>query len=82
MYDYHDNLRATHAASSPWWAWPLDLKPVWFYQEYFTGGAAGGIYDTGNLVVFTTLTTNGYLDPMIACVRNVMALSTWTGSIV
>ena len=35
MYDYHNNLRATHAASSPWWAWPLDLKPVWFYQDSF-----------------------------------------------
>ena len=22
-----------HPASSPWWAWPFDLKPVWFYQE-------------------------------------------------
>ena len=22
MYEYHNNLRATHAASSPWWAWP------------------------------------------------------------
>ncbi len=52
MYDYHDGLRATHAATSPWWAWPLDLKPVWFYQEGFAGGRTGSIYDTGNLVVF------------------------------
>ena len=33
MYDYHNYLRATHPASSPWWAWPLDLKPVWFEQS-------------------------------------------------
>ncbi len=52
MYDYHNDLRATHAASSPWWAWPLDLKPVWFYQEGFANRTAGSIYDTGNLVVF------------------------------
>lgn len=52
MYDYHDGLRATHAASSPWWAWLLDLKPVWFYQEGFADGRVGAIYDTGNLVVF------------------------------
>ncbi|MEO5966038.1 MAG: phospholipid carrier-dependent glycosyltransferase, partial [Candidatus Limnocylindrales bacterium] len=32
MYRYHNNLTAAHAASSPWWAWPLNLKPVWFYQ--------------------------------------------------
>ena len=37
MYDYHNDLRATHAASSPWWAWPFDLKPVWFYQDSFAG---------------------------------------------
>jgi Gpi18-like mannosyltransferase len=52
MYDYHNNLRATHAASSPWWAWPLDMKPVWFYQRDFAGGTLGVIYDTGNLVLF------------------------------
>jgi len=52
MYDYHDNLRATHAAASPWWAWLLDLKPVWFYQEGFANDTTGVIYDSGNLVVF------------------------------
>ncbi len=49
MYDYHNNLRATHAASSPWWAWPFDLKPVWFYQGSFAGSTAAAIYDHGNL---------------------------------
>ena len=49
MYDYHNNLRATHAASSPWWAWPFDLKPVWFYQGSFAGNTAAAIYDHGNL---------------------------------
>lgn len=52
MYEYHDDLRAEHAASSPWWAWPFDLKPVWFYQERFAGDTTGLIYDTGNLVIF------------------------------
>ena len=50
MYDYHNNLIAGHAASSPWWAWPLDLKPVWFYQEGLAGGTTAAIYDAGNLV--------------------------------
>ncbi|HWP62464.1 MAG TPA: phospholipid carrier-dependent glycosyltransferase [Candidatus Binatia bacterium] len=49
MYDYHNNLRATHAASSPWWAWPFDLKPVWFYQGGFAANTAAAIYDHGNL---------------------------------
>ena len=52
MYRYHDNLRAEHAASSPWWAWPLDLKPVWFFQERYADGTTGLIHDTGNLVIF------------------------------
>ena len=52
MYDYHNNLRATHAASSPWWAWPLDLKPVWFEQQDYAGRTTAVIYDTGNLVIF------------------------------
>jgi hypothetical protein len=52
MYEYHDDLRAEHAASSPWWAWPFDLKPVWFFQDSFAGPTTGLIHDTGNLVVF------------------------------
>ena len=52
MYDYHNGLRATHPASSPYWAWPLDLKPVWFYQQGFAGGTSGAIYDAGNLVAW------------------------------
>jgi hypothetical protein len=52
MYDYHNNLRATHPASSPWWAWLLDLKPVWFEQNSYADGTTAVIYDTGNLVAF------------------------------
>ena len=52
MYRYHNNLSAAHAASSPWWAWPFDLKPVWFYQESFAGGTSAAIYDAGNLVAW------------------------------
>ncbi len=52
MYSYHNELRATHPASSPWWAWPLDLKPVWFEQNSYAGGTTAVIYDTGNLVIF------------------------------
>ena len=52
MYRYHNNLTSPHAASSPWWAWPLNLKPVWFYQGGFAGSTAGAIYDAGNLVIW------------------------------
>jgi dolichyl-phosphate-mannose-protein mannosyltransferase/protein-O-mannosyltransferase-like protein len=50
MYSYHNNLTSPHPATSPWWAWPLDLKPVWFYQEGFAGGTTASIYDAGNIV--------------------------------
>jgi hypothetical protein len=52
MYRYHDQLTSAHAASSPWWAWPLNLKPVWFYQEGFDSGVTGSIYDAGNLAIW------------------------------
>ncbi len=52
MYDYHNGLTQAHAASSPWWAWPFNLKPVWFYQGSFADGTAAAIYDAGNLVTW------------------------------
>jgi hypothetical protein len=52
MYNYHSTLRATHPAASPWWAWPFDLKPVWFYQGSFASNMAAAIYDHGSLVTW------------------------------
>jgi 4-amino-4-deoxy-L-arabinose transferase-like glycosyltransferase len=52
MYGYHNSLSDAHAASSPWWAWPFDLKPVWFYQDSMAGGTSAAVYDAGNLVIW------------------------------
>jgi hypothetical protein len=52
MYNYHNNLASAHPASSPWWAWAFDLKPVWFYEESFAGSTSASIYDAGNLVAW------------------------------
>jgi hypothetical protein len=52
MYGYHNGLTSPHPASSPYWAWPMDLKPVWFYQDGFAGGTTAAIYDAGNLVIW------------------------------
>jgi predicted membrane-bound dolichyl-phosphate-mannose-protein mannosyltransferase len=52
MYRYHNGLTAAHPASSPWWAWPMNLKPVWFYQESLGAGTAAALYDAGSLVIW------------------------------
>jgi len=52
MYRYHNGLTAAHPASSPWWAWPLNLKPVWFYQESLASGTSAALYDAGSLVIW------------------------------
>ena len=52
MYGYHNGLTAAHPASSPWWAWPMNLKPVWFYQEGLAAGTSAAIYDAGSLVIW------------------------------
>ncbi len=48
MYNYHNDLRSPHAASSPWWAWPMDLKPVWFESIGYANDQGSMIYDGGN----------------------------------
>ena len=52
MFGYHFGLQAGHPSSSPWWSWPLDLKPVWFYGHDFDGRRTGVIYNGGNPILF------------------------------
>ncbi len=52
MYGYHNGLTAAHPASSPWWAWPMNLKPVWFYQQSLAAGTSAALYDAGSLVIW------------------------------
>ena len=52
MYRYHNGLTAAHPAASPWWAWPMNLKPVWFYQGSLGGGTTAALYDSGNMVIW------------------------------
>lgn len=48
---YQTHLKATHAYSSPWWSWPLNLYPVWYFVDYQKNNIAN-IFASGNPVVF------------------------------
>lgn len=53
MWWYHTGLKATHAYSSPWWSWPLNLYPVWYFVDY-QKNAVANIFSSGNPIVFWT----------------------------
>jgi predicted membrane-bound dolichyl-phosphate-mannose-protein mannosyltransferase len=52
MYWYHSSLTAPHPAGSPWWSWPLVLKPVYWYFGQSAANENAYIYDAGNVVLF------------------------------
>lgn len=55
MFDYHKNLVAEHYFASPWYEWPLIIKPMWYYNADFKGaGMASSILAFGNPAVWWT----------------------------
>jgi 4-amino-4-deoxy-L-arabinose transferase-like glycosyltransferase len=52
MFGYHFGLTAGHASSSPWWSWPLDLKPTWFFSGTYDAEQVAVIYNGGNPLLF------------------------------
>lgn len=51
-WTYHINLRAAHDYSSPWWSWPLNLYPVWYFVEYHPNNFMSNIFASGNTLLF------------------------------
>lgn len=51
MWWYHTGLKATHDYSSPWWSWPLNLYPVWYFVDYQKNTIAN-IFASGNSILF------------------------------
>lgn len=47
MYVQQTAPLAPHPYQSPWWTWPLDIRPVWYLYE-FVDGAQRGILMIGN----------------------------------
>ena len=52
MFTYHAWLEAEHPFASPWWEWPLNLRPLFAYQRWPGYGIAAGISSFGNPVVW------------------------------
>ena len=55
MYNYQSTpgLGMDHPFNSPWWQWPLILKPMWFSQDKFEPtGFASTIMCMGNPLIF------------------------------
>ncbi|MGI8549395.1 MAG: phospholipid carrier-dependent glycosyltransferase [Dehalococcoidia bacterium] len=54
MFYYHSHLKATHKWSSRWWTWPLLLKPVWYWVQYYQTKPAkvANIFGMGNPLVW------------------------------
>ncbi len=51
MWWYHSHLKATHDYTSPWWSWPLNLYPVWYFVDY-QKNTLSNIFTSGNPAVF------------------------------
>ncbi|MBR4874510.1 MAG: phospholipid carrier-dependent glycosyltransferase, partial [Clostridia bacterium] len=55
MLSYHSNLTETHPFGSPWWSWPLDLRPLYAYNpnwDFVSKEFAQGISSFGNPLVW------------------------------
>lgn len=32
MFNYHSQLKAEHYFASPWYEWPFDVRPIWYFS--------------------------------------------------
>lgn len=51
MWWYHSGLKASHDYTSPWWSWPANLYPVWYFVDY-ADNKIGNIFASGNPLIF------------------------------
>ena len=84
MYARQTQLLPQHTYQSPWWSWPIDMRPVWYLYER-ADGAQRGILMIGNPVIMW-----GGLIAVAACVwawiksadpRPLAAASLWLASV-
>jgi dolichyl-phosphate-mannose-protein mannosyltransferase len=48
MWWYHSNLDACHDWASPWWTWPMMIKPTWYYVSREPQGTLANVFNLGN----------------------------------
>ncbi|MEO7617392.1 MAG: phospholipid carrier-dependent glycosyltransferase [Candidatus Saccharibacteria bacterium] len=53
MYEANKTLTATHPYGSHWYSWPLELRPIYYWQgETLASGKQGNIYLLGNPAIW------------------------------
>lgn len=92
MFGYHAGIDATHPYSSPWWSWPVMLKPLWLYSNPLNGvvstivmmgnpliwwGAIPALVGVGAVAVAARLRKSAPGDPFIALFIIVPYLFQW-----
>ncbi len=49
MWSYHTGMKETHGYASPWWTWPLTIRPTWYaFTSDPLGDSRQGIVAIGN----------------------------------
>ncbi|NMA65909.1 MAG: phospholipid carrier-dependent glycosyltransferase, partial [Clostridiaceae bacterium] len=55
MYEYHKGVTSPHPYSSPWYEWPLNIRPIFYYQgQLLPEGRGEAIAGFGNPLLFWT----------------------------
>lgn len=55
MFDYHKGVTSPHPYSSPWYEWPLSLRPIFYFQgSLLPEGMGAAIASFGNPLVWWT----------------------------
>jgi dolichyl-phosphate-mannose--protein O-mannosyl transferase len=52
MFSYHSGLTSEHPFSSPWWSWPIILRPVWLQVSEIATGVVSTIVAMGNPAIW------------------------------
>lgn len=54
MLSYHGKLTAKHSFQSPWYTWPFDIRPIWYFgaSDRIPRGTVSSIVSFGNPLIW------------------------------